>query len=254
MNKIVFLILCFSMLIPGMKAQEQISISRFEGQVITGIEASGAFEITIREGEDTGATVNIPSRFQDQLVFSLNSKGVLKIGFQRTIKGKKGDRYTAEVVCSALQAIDLSGACRLSGQGDFTSRILFVDLSGAAGVEMGGNVQVSGEMKIGMSGASKFAGRITADKLDVGVSGASGITLSGKAEQVRFGASGASKGQLGNLIATKMSVGVSGASRANVNVVEEISVGASGASTVDYTGSPRVVGMETSGSSSVNKH
>ena len=42
-------------------AQEQVKISRFQGERVTGLDISGAFDITIRQGEDTGVTLSIPS-------------------------------------------------------------------------------------------------------------------------------------------------------------------------------------------------
>ena len=48
-------------------AQEQVKISRFQGERVTGLDISGAFDITIRQGEDTGVTLSIPSHYEDNL-------------------------------------------------------------------------------------------------------------------------------------------------------------------------------------------
>ena len=64
MKKISFVIFMLCLTITGAFAQEQISISRFQGQKITGIEAHGIFSITAKQGTTTGVTVNIPARLE----------------------------------------------------------------------------------------------------------------------------------------------------------------------------------------------
>ena len=83
---------------------------------------SGAFDITIRQGEDTGVTLSIPSHYEDNLVFE-NWGGTVKVGFKGRIKKHaKNEKFTAEIVCSSLEEVLLSGACKLKGTGDFTAQ------------------------------------------------------------------------------------------------------------------------------------
>ena len=113
-------------------AQEQVKISRFQGERVTGLDISGAFDITIRQGEDTGVTLSIPSHYEDNLVFE-NWGGTVKVGFKGRIKKHaKNEKFTAEIVCSSLEEVLLSGACKLKGTGDFTAQTVKFDLSGAA--------------------------------------------------------------------------------------------------------------------------
>ena len=79
MKKISFVIFMLCLTITGAFAQEQISISRFQGQKITGIEAHGIFSITAKQGNATGVTVNIPARLEKQLVLKLDPAGILHI-------------------------------------------------------------------------------------------------------------------------------------------------------------------------------
>ena len=79
MKKISFIIFMLCLTITGAFAQEQISISRFQGQKITGIKAHGIFNITAKQGATTGVTVNIPARLEKQLVLKLDSDGKLQI-------------------------------------------------------------------------------------------------------------------------------------------------------------------------------
>lgn len=84
MKKISFVIFMLCLTITGAFAQEQINISRFQGQKITGIEAHGIFSITAKQGTTTGVSVNIPARLEKQLVLKLDPRE----NYISTSKGK----------------------------------------------------------------------------------------------------------------------------------------------------------------------
>ena len=248
---VLFLVLLVFGIMSGAKADEQVEISRFQGERITGIDASGAFEIKIRQGENTGVVLSVPSRFEDQLVVSL-SGGKLKIGFKGRIKGKQGDRYTAEIICSSLEDIDLSGACYLNGEGDFSGRILSIDLSGAATAKIGGFMEVNGNVKVDLSGASQFTGKISAPLMEVELSGASVFTVSGDAGSGKLEVSGAAQAKMGDFTFGNLNASASGASYLKAYAKEQMNVSGSGASKIYY----RVDGklnVHTSGASTVNQ-
>ena len=156
MRKILFfLFVCWGTIGMGV-AQEQVKISRFQGERVTGLDISGAFDITIRQGEDTGVTLSIPSHYEDNLVFE-NWGGTVKVGFKGRIKKHaKNEKFTAEIVCSSLEEVLLSGACKLKGTGDFTAQTVKFDLSGAATAVWDGNFKVVKIGKIDLSGASQL--------------------------------------------------------------------------------------------------
>ena len=81
MKKILFVIFMLYLTIAGAFAQEQTTVSQFQGQKITEIEAHGVFSIIVRQGTSTGVTVNIPARFEKQLVLRLNPDGKLQIRY-----------------------------------------------------------------------------------------------------------------------------------------------------------------------------
>ena len=61
---VIFSVLLLLGITAGAKAGEQIEISRFQGEKITGIDVSGAFDIKIRQGVETGMVVNIPAHYK----------------------------------------------------------------------------------------------------------------------------------------------------------------------------------------------
>ena len=246
MRKILFfLFVCWGTIGMGV-AQEQVKISRFQGERVR------AFDITIRQGEDTGVTLSIPSHYEDNLVFE-NWGGTVKVGFKGRIKKHaKNEKFTAEIVCSSLEEVLLSGACKLKGTGDCTAQTVRFDLSGAATAVWDGNFKVVKIGKIDLSGASQLQLNVEVPEIEVEISGAAKLALTGEADSGEIELSGASKANLENFVLKNLALATSGASNASVNVTETLGVEASGAAHVSYSGNPKVT-SHVSGAASLKQ-
>ena len=224
----------------------------FPGRAGYGIGYSGAFDITIRQGEDTGVTLSIPSHYEDNLVFE-NWGGTVKVGFKGRIKKhSKNEKFTAEIVCSSLEEVLLSGACKLKGTGDFTAQTVKFDLNGAATAVWDGNFKVVKIGKIDLSGASQLQLNVEVPEVEVEISGAAKLALTGEADSGEIELSGASKANLENFVLKNLALATSGASNASVNVTETLEVEASGAAHVSYSGNPKVT-SHVSGAASLKQ-
>ena len=252
MRKILFfLFVCWGPIGMGL-ALDQGKISRFQGARVTGLDIAGAFDITIRQGEDTGVTLSIPSHYEDNLVFE-NWGGTVKVGFKGRIKKhSKNEKFTAEIVCSSLEEVLLSGACKLKGTGDFTAQTVKFDLSGAATAVWDGNFKVVKIGKIDLSGASQLQLNVEVPEVEVEISGAAKLALTGEADSGEIELSGASKANLENFVLKNLALATSGASNASVNVTETLEVEASGAAHVSYSGNPKVT-SHVSGAASLKQ-
>ena len=208
--------------------------------------------ITIRQGEDTGVTLSIPSHYEDNLVFE-NWGGTVKVGFKGRIKKhSKNEKFTAEIVCSSLEEVLLSGACKLKGTGDFTAQTVKFDLNGAATAVWDGNFKVVKIGKIDLSGASQLQLNVEVPEVEVEISGAAKLALTGEADSGEIELSGASKANLENFVLKNLALATSGASNASVNVTETLGVEASGAAHVSYSGNPKVT-SHVSGAASLKQ-
>lgn len=248
----IFALLLLLGVVAGAQAELQVKISRFQGQRITGVDVGGAFKVTIRQGAETGATLDIPARFEKELVFSLNSEGKLKIGFTGNINGKNGDIFAADIVCSSLEDLDITGACELTGEGDFNGRKLSVDLSGASKVRLNGSIDIEGKLDIDLSGASRFSADIRASVVDIDLSGASNFSLSGAADTGKMETSGATNANLENCVFRILSASASGASNIKVNASERLNISGSGASKISYRGNAKL-SVNTSGATTIRQ-
>ena len=249
MKKITFILFMFCFAITGAIAQEQITISRFQGEKITGIEVHGAFKVTARQGESTGASVTIPARLEKQLNFTLKQDGILLITFEGKIKGKNNDKFTAEVNLSALE----TGASSLTLTGEITANNFKAKIVGASAMKSTDPIRVNQEAEIHLAGASKISGELTAPVIAFRISGASNLTLAGKSTEGNIEVNGASRANLDNFRIDNATIEASGSSHVNINVVKELSAKASGVSSITYSGNPKIIKLDATGVSKIKK-
>lgn len=107
--------------------------------------------------------------------------------------------------------------------------------------------------RIEVSGATKFSlADLKNDELKLDISGVSKVRLSGVTGNLSAEISGASHVNAENLKAVTATVEASGASHVEVNVSDELVADASGASKINYVGSPKNTRKNSSGVSSIN--
>ncbi len=94
---------------------------------------------------------------------------------------------------------------------------------------------------------------VNADSLELKASGASKIKIDGTAKELNADASGASSIDAENLKVEDADVEASGASKITVSAANDLKVDASGASKITYTGEPKNIKQNSSGTSSVTK-
>lgn len=105
------------------------------------------------------------------------------------------------------------------------------------------------------SGASKVSvSDIKNSELKIDTSGASKVTLSGETGSLSVDISGASSLNANGLKAENATVDASGASYADVNVSEQLIADASGASKINYSGSPKSAEKHSSGAGHVTNN
>ncbi|MDR2882460.1 MAG: DUF2807 domain-containing protein [Alistipes sp.] len=248
-------------------AQRVSSRVHFEGERITGVTASSAFDVVLVRSLQTKATVEINSDMERYVRISRSSDGVVSVGlhdvpnnmwrtFNRLTGRDKVMRLTLHL--PALATVRLSGASDLRTEDTFSGESVDIQLSGAS--EINGSLALSAEkVKLQCSGASNAdltldgtreltvvaSGasdvKITARSLDYskfGASGASDVTIEGTGGTGDWTASGASEIHADRFAARDVSIVVSGASSARVNASGTLTTRTGGASSVRYVGRP----------------
>jgi len=197
------------------------------------LKLSGAIDVVVIQGEKCGVRVEGDEKGKESVVINNNNK-TLEI-----YTDCKGDKWknecdfdlTVYVTVADLKKVNCSGASTMKSKGG----IKFSDL----------------EMII--SGASDIDLTMDVTDLKMITSGASDIKLCGNAEKMNLINSGATEFSAENLKVKNAVVICSGASETSIYVSEDLDIKVSGASDVEYSGSPTHVKKSVSGASKINE-
>lgn len=206
----------------GNVVKEDRKVERF-----TKIDAGGAFEIFIRQGDHVGLSIVA----DDNLVESVETyveSGTLYLSFEDYLKDFT--KLQAFITVKEIDRIELSGACSIESKSTLKTKELSVDISGASEVDLD----------------------LFCNTLIVVASGASSVKLSGSVNSLSADLSGASSLNGKKLNIKTAKVEASGSSGLTLAVEEKIMANLSGASSLKYKGNPEVQ-QQTSGASSVSK-
>lgn len=238
MRKILFL---FALLVPGiaLAAQTQmVRLTRFEGKPIVGVAASGSFNVELIRSDRTYAVVEVNAEYEDILLFELDGRGVVTVGF----KTNAPLRYDNNVVCRARiylphpEFIHGSGAASIVCSGGFESNALQIELNGI------------------LNGASRADIREFSGNLFCDISGASRIRMAGNAGIADIKASGASNFDGQQLSSRDCRIEASSASKVNTGtVLGDLTANGNSASSITYKGDPTIRSITISSASSIRK-
>ena len=193
-----------------------------------GIEAGGAVEVNINQGDSQKVVVITDDNLQEDVKTEV-SDNILKIYTEHHLSGF--NKLKVNIIVKEIESIELTGASRLYAKGTF----------------------ISGKMKINLSGASQLEMDIKAIEINSEISGASNLILNGAVGDFKLEASGASKCEGFNLTSANSDVSASGASKISITCDHELKIDASGASTINYRGNAKILKSDVSGASNISK-
>jgi hypothetical protein len=162
-----------------------------------------------------------------------------------------GTTQQAVVHLPDLRRLELSGASRATVNGFVVTHSLDFDVSGASQMDLGPTI--TGNSGFKLSGASRATGHIEMDDGRFDVSGASTLELQGSGDDITINASGASNVTLSGFPVTTADIGLSGASHAVIDVSTRMDINLSGASRLEYSGSPKLGSLNVSGGSTISQ-
>ena len=174
----------------------------------TGVKVGSAFNAVISHGE-FGVTIKVPEEILPYIKAEV-SDGILTIGTRGNVKlNPKIANCKAFIYLPELRFLSASGASSVLA-GDFTGSEVDVESSGAADIELGGDLA---RITIKSSGASSVNLKGLAEQIAVQASGASGISLAGEGSSLKIAATGASNVDADDFAAESISIEASGASK-----------------------------------------
>ena len=207
----------------GKTATEQRKANDFKK-----IEISGAFKIHLKQ--DSSSVISITG--DDNLLKYISTS---VDGDKLTIKLKKttcfDDSLVVNVGIRNLNEIKSSGAVEVSSTGKI----------------------VTNDLAIHLSGASKVNLDVNAANVSSEGSGVSELNLKGQAASHHVDFSGVGKINAFDFVVGDYTINTSGASHCKINVLKTLNVHSSGASDIQYKGSPSTVNNDKSGASHLQK-
>ncbi|MBD2701923.1 DUF2807 domain-containing protein [Spirosoma sp. BT702] len=207
---------------PYQPDDQTYSLSNFDR-----LDMGSAFGITVKQGATFNVTADGDRRNLDDLDVYVRG-GTLHAQYRNSRNRKYQTNFT--ITMPTLRGVEFSGATRST-------------VTGFSGLD---NLDVT------LSGASEGQFTVQATQMTVDLSGASTLRITGSGKGISAELSGASSLQGFGYPASSGNINASGASKANVNVTDNLVVDASGASKVRYMGAPKV-NQRTSGASSVER-
>lgn len=127
-------------LLPSARAQTSQAVRTIQSGHLYGVDASGGFDITLKQGPLSRATIRIDSRLEPYLTVEVRN-GILHLGLhnvpqelQRQLMGSQALRQ-ADITLNALRHLDIHSGTRLVGEGSFTTEECTIDVHSGASVE-----------------------------------------------------------------------------------------------------------------------
>ena len=199
------------------------------------VEISGAIDLYISQGKEEAVAVSASNQAAVSRIKTEIRNGRLHIYFDGSGWNWKNwsnnNKMKAYVTFIDIHKLEASGACNIK-----TADIISSD-----------------DLKIQLSGASDFSGEVKATKLRLDASGASIFKISGIAEKTDIDVSGACEVKAYDLKTDYCRISASGASIVRITTEKELSVGASGGSSILYKGAGSIRDMNTSGGATVKR-
>ena len=273
--------------IAGLTDQQRlVRLTRYEGQRITGVSASSAFDIQLVQSHDTKVVAEINEELEDRLELTLSPDGIVRIGLSSINQNGRDDRNAIRnlnrlngrntvlkltVYLPELAYLKTSGAVTTYSTGSFNTRNAEISLSGASEVKSL-DLNAEGKLSIKISGASEayitaHAGNAEvtasgASDLDLKLScrtiglncaGASEVTVTGEAHEGTITVSGGSDVNAGGFAVRQLNITVSAASDVQAWAVESCKGKVSSAASLNLKGNPESLDIQSSSAGSFRR-
>lgn len=269
--KRIFLFFCLLTIATSISAQT--TVKPYNVGSFNSVDISGIYSVEI---EKSGAnSVKVETQFEMFKYLDIKVRdGILVLSLDtdrmpRSLRRNTPD-INVKISMATLERVKMSGASKLIVKSEFKSPVFKLSQSGASYADI---ISIEGsKTEIDVSGASKLKIRSKGNDLDIDLSGASSLTAtldykflkgefsgasnancSGIADEAEIQVSGATSLKAESLKLARLNIRASGASKANMGNLKEISIYASGASSIRYYGNPVVRIKEVSGASSVKQ-
>jgi len=247
---VVFLFLqsCFVDNVKPIRGNGNVVTHDYDFSDFDKIDVGDTFVVYLSQGDNEEVTISA-----DENLFPFISvekiNGRLKVHTTRNIS--YADDLSIYITMIDIDEIEISGASEIYSTELLEVEKLLVDISGASE----GELEIFADhLNIELSGSSEVYLDLVANIVYVDESGASDVELVGETGYLHIMASGSSALTAFSFLSDYCDINCGGASHADINVIDQLSVIASGASNIRYMGQPAIEIVELSGSSTLEAY
>ncbi len=212
----------------------------------TNVEVSHVFKVKITRSDSYHVAITANEKLADHINV-VKSGNTLKFSLKPFLFHIR-PTLEARIAMPTLNKLRMDGAAKGIVKGFSSQEGFDLHPCGASRLDID---MEAGEAKFEISGASKLSGNMKAGDTEFTLSGASRAELNGSANNAVLSAWGASRLDLSDFALNDTSVQLKGASRAAVSVNGKLVLDLSGASRLNYIGSPTLGDVNVCGASTV---
>lgn len=277
MKKGFFLLLTLAVLAPAVLSAQQrlVRLTRYEGERITGVDASSGFDVRLVQSDQTRVVAEISEEFEERLDLSLDGDGVVRValhalrGIPRmgsprnavlrvtvylpelaTLRAAGGvDIETAGVFRSPRTAIDLTGGTDLESLEVDTDELI-VNATGGTDANISGR---AGRLEARATGGADIEMNLTCVTVRVEATAGSEVELRGAADTAEFKVSAGADLDADDFMVKRMTVEASAAAEASVWATEQLTATAGSAARVRYRGTPPQLSTRSNSAGSIRR-
>lgn len=228
MKTFIILLLTSALIIPTFGQKRNVDVGNFS-ELSLGIAAN----LYLKQGSETRIEIECDDDIFDDIEFEMKGDRLVikKEGSWSMGNGWRRSEVTIYVTMREIEGLSVSGSGMIEGQGKLTTEDIRLSVSG------------SGDMDLEMD----------SDELDMRISGSGSISLNGNAEEAEAKISGSGKVKAEDLKVRVFEASISGSGSCYITATEEVNARISGSGSVYYSGDPKRVISNSSGSGKVRK-
>ncbi|TAM98870.1 MAG: DUF2807 domain-containing protein [Chitinophagaceae bacterium] len=181
------------------------------------IDCSGTFHVFLTQGNSTQVKVETDENLLPYVITEVNGN-TLDLKIKKEVSPNPSKSINVYVTLPELDALNVSGVCKVQSQ----------------------NILQSDHLKINVSGTADMDLKLSTGSLTTSISGTAKMNLQGKASSSKLSISGSGNVTADDLATDNTEAHISGMGKLHVNAQKELTVSVSGMGKVWYKGNPAV--------------
>ncbi|WP_420316595.1 head GIN domain-containing protein [Ekhidna sp.] len=228
MKTLATLLLSITIFLPSFGQKRNVDVGNFS-ELSLGISAT----VYVKQGSTTSVEIECDNDIFDEIEFDLKGDRLVikREGNWGWGNGWRRSEVTVFVTMNEIEALSVSGSGTIESDGRLNTDNVRISVSG------------SGDLDLDLD----------AEEIDLRISGSGSIKLNGSADEAEAKISGSGRVKAEDMTVKFFQARISGSGSCYITASEEIDASISGSGSVYYSGEPKRINSNSSGSGKVRK-